>query len=197
MIGELRVAFRALRRTPGVAISAVVCFAGAIGVATSVFAVVNGVVLRPLPFQHAARLVAIWGVNPARDTVRRGFSWPDTIDVQRATRSLDGVAAMSNAPGGMTLTGQGEPVQIPTRIVSGRFFEVLGVAAAIGRSLTADHDTPGSQPAVTIGDGLWRDRFNADPAIVGRNGSRSTGVRSSSPAWLREDSRTHPTHRCG
>ena len=105
---------RALRRTPGAAISAVVCFAGAIGVATAAFAVVNGVVLQPLPFQHAARLVAIWGVNPARDTVRRGFSWPDTIDVERTARSLDSVTAMSNAPGGMTLTGQGEPVQIPS-----------------------------------------------------------------------------------
>jgi hypothetical protein len=168
MLNELRMALRALRRTPGVAISAVACLAGAIGVATAVFAIVNGVVLRPLPFQHAPRLVAIWGVNPARDTVKRGFSWPDTVDVAAAARSLDGVAAMSNAPGGMTLTGQGEPVQIPTRIVTGRFFEVLGVPAALGRTLTAEHDVQGSQPAVTISDRLWRDRFGADPAIVGR-----------------------------
>jgi hypothetical protein len=70
-----------------------------------VFAIVNSVVLRPLPFQHAERLVAIWGVNPSRETVKRGFSWPDTIDLSRATRSLDGVAAMANAPSGMTLTG--------------------------------------------------------------------------------------------
>jgi hypothetical protein len=52
---------------------AVVCLAGAIGTATAVFAIVNSVVLRPLPFQHASRLVAIWGVNPARDTVKRGL----------------------------------------------------------------------------------------------------------------------------
>src|SRR5262245_57900830 len=118
MTNELRVAIRALRRTPGVATSPVLCLAGAIGVATATFAIVNGVVLRPLPFQHAPRLVAIWGVNPARDTVKRGFSWPDTVDVARATRALDGVAAMANAPGGMTLTGRGEPRQIPTRLVS-------------------------------------------------------------------------------
>jgi hypothetical protein len=77
----------------------------ALGTATAVFAIVNSVVLRPLPFQHAERLVAIWGVNPSRDTVKRGCSWPDTIDLSRATRSLDGVAAMANAPSGMTLTG--------------------------------------------------------------------------------------------
>src|SRR5262245_14654696 len=169
MLNELRVAVRALRRTPGVAISAVLCLAGAIGAATATFAIVNGVVVRPLPFQHASRLVAIWGVNPARDTVKRGFSWPDTLDVARAARSLDGVAAIANAPGRMTLTGRGEPRQIPTRIVSGRFFEVLGVPAAIGRTLTADDDTPGSQPAVTISDGLWRERFDADPGIAGRS----------------------------
>jgi hypothetical protein len=74
-------------------VCAVVCLAGAIGTATAVFAIVNAVVLRPLPFQHASRLVAVWGVNPARDTVKRGFSWPDTIDLSRSTRSLDGVAA--------------------------------------------------------------------------------------------------------
>ena len=108
---------------------AVVCLAGAIGTATAVFAIVNALVLRPLPFQHANRLVAIWGVNPARDTVKRGFSWPDTIDLSRATRSLDGVAALANAPAGMTLTGRGEPAQIPMWVVSGNFFEVLGVPA--------------------------------------------------------------------
>ncbi len=147
---------------------AVVCLAGAIGAATAVFAIVNAVVLRPLPFQHESRLVAIWGVNPARDTVKRGFSWPDTIDLSGATRSLDGVAALANAPAGMTLTGRGEPVQISSWVVSGNFFDVLGVPAAIGRTLSAEHDVPRSQPAVTISHALWQERFGADPSIVGQ-----------------------------
>ena len=147
---------------------AVVCLAGAIGVATAVFAIVNGVVLRPLSFQHADRLVAIWGVSPGRDTVKRGFSWPDTLDLSRMVRSLDGVAAMANAPAGMTLTGRGDPVQIPMWIVSGNFFEVLGVAPALGRTLTPAEDVPNSQPTVTISHALWRDRFGADPSVVGQ-----------------------------
>ena len=147
---------------------AVVCLAGAIGAATAVFAIVNSVALRPLPFQHANRLVAIWGVNPSRDTVKRGFSWPDTSDLSRATRSLDGVAALANAPGGMTLTGRGEPAQIPMWVVSGNFFEVLGVPATFGRTLTAEHDVPRSQPAVTISHALWQERFGSDPSIVGQ-----------------------------
>ena len=147
---------------------AVVCLAGAIGTATAVFAIVNALVLRPLPFEHADRLVAIWGVNPARDTVKRGFSWPDTIDLSRATRSLDGVAALANAPAGMTLTGRGEPAQIPMWVVSGNFFEVLGVPPALGRTLSVEHDVPRSQPAVTISHALWQERFGTDPSIVGQ-----------------------------
>jgi putative ABC transport system permease protein len=147
---------------------AVVCLAGAIGTATAVFAIVNAVVLRPLPFQHASRLVAVWGVNPARDTVKRGFSWPDTIDLSRSTRSLDGVAALANAPGGMTLTGRGDPAQIPMWVVSGNFFDVLGVTATLGRTLSTEHDVPRSQPAVTISHALWQERFGSDPSILGQ-----------------------------
>jgi hypothetical protein len=148
---------------------AVACLAAAIGTATAVFAIVNGVVIRPLPFQHAERLVAIWGVNPSRDTVKRGFSWPDTIDLSRATRSLDGVAAMANAPSGMTLTGRGDPLPVPMWVVSGNFFEVLGVPAAIGRTLTSADDVPRSQPSVTISHALWSQRFGSDQAIVGQS----------------------------
>jgi putative ABC transport system permease protein len=83
-------------------------------------------------------------------------------------RNLDGVAAMANAPAGMTLTGRGEPVQIPMWIVSGNFFDVLGVSAALGRTLTSAEDVPNSQSAVTISHALWRDRFGADPSIVGQ-----------------------------
>jgi putative ABC transport system permease protein len=166
---DFRVAVRSLLRTPRLVACAIACLAGAIGVATAVFAVVNDVVLRPLPFQYAERLVAIWGVIPDRDSVKRGFSWPDAIDVGRAVRTLDGVAAMANAPAGMTLTGRGEPVQIPMRIVSGNFFEVLGVRADVGRTLTPAEDVPRSARAVTISHALWQQRFGADPSIVGQS----------------------------
>ena len=166
---DLRVALRGLVRTPRLFLFAAVCLAVAIGTATAVFAIVNGLVLRPLPFQHATRLVAIWGVNPARDSVKRGFSWPDTIDLARAVRSLDGVAAMANAPSGMTLTGRGDPVQIPMQVVSGSFFDVLGVPASLGRTLTPENDVPNSPPAVTISHALWRQRFGSDPTIAGQS----------------------------
>ncbi len=166
---ELRVALRSLARTPRLFAFAVGCLAAALGTATAVFAIVNGVVLRPLPFQHGDRLVAIWGVNPSRDTVKRGFSWPDTIDLGRAVRSLDGVAALANAPAGMTLTGRGDPEQIPMWIVSGNFFDVLGVSAALGRTLTSADDVPNSQPEVTISHALWSQRFGSDPAIAGQS----------------------------
>jgi predicted permease len=167
-MADLRIALRSLGRTPRLFVFAVACLAVAIGTATAVFAIVSALVLRPLPFQHANRLVAIWGVNPARDTVKRGFSWPDTIDLSGATRSLDGVAALANAPAGMTLTGRGEPAQIPMWVVSGNFFHVLGVPASLGQTLGVEHDVPRSPPAVTISHALWQDRFGSDPAIVGQ-----------------------------
>jgi predicted permease len=165
---DLRQSRRSLLRTPLVTAATVVCLASAIAASAAVFTIVDSVVLRPLPFANASRLVAIWGVNPSRDTVRRGFSWPDTQDIAHDRRSLDRVAAMSNAAGGMTLTGTGDAVQIPTRIVSGNFFEVLGVPAALGRTLTAEDDRPGSVPTVVLSDALWRQRFGADPSVVGR-----------------------------
>ena len=69
---------------------------------------------------------------------------------------------------GMTLTGRGDPVQIPMWIVSGNFFDVLGVPATLGRTLTSAEDVPNSQPTVTISHALWRDRFGGDPSIVGQ-----------------------------
>jgi putative ABC transport system permease protein len=169
LLAELRYARRSLLRTPAATAAAVGCLAGAIAAATGIFAVVNGVVLRGLPFQHATRLVSIWGVDPNRDTVLRGFSWPDVQDVARSARTVDAVAAMANAGGGMTLTGTGEPVQIPSRTVSGNFFETLGVAAALGRTLSPDDDVPGSPNAVVIADALWRQQFGADRSVAGRS----------------------------
>ena len=142
---------------------AVVCLAGAIGTATAVFAIVNALVLRPLPFQHANRLVAIWGVNPARDTVKRGFSWPDTIDLSRATRSLDGVAALANAPAGMTLTGRGEPAQIPMWVVSGNFFEVLGVPPGSVTPFALINDRAQRVTVILDADMMRHERLNFHP----------------------------------
>jgi putative ABC transport system permease protein len=168
-LAELRYARRSLLRTPMATAAATACLAGAIAAATGIFAIVNGVVLRGLPFRHAARLVSMWGVDPTRDNVLRGFSWPDVQDIARHARSVDAVAAMANAIGGMTLTGPGEPVQIPSRTVSGNFFETLGVSAALGRALSGDDDVPGSPNAVVIADALWRQQFDADPTVAGRS----------------------------
>jgi putative ABC transport system permease protein len=150
-----------------VSFAAIICLAGAIGAATAVFSIVDGVVLRSLPFENADRVVAIWGVDPGRDTVLRGFSWLDAQDIAQQNRSLEAVAVMENANGGMTLTGRGDPAQLPSRTVSGNFFAVLGARAAMGRPLTARDDDVASAPVVVLSDALWRQRFGADPSLVG------------------------------
>ncbi len=83
-------------------------------------------------------------------------------------RNLDGVAAMANAPAGMTLTGRGDPVQIPMWIVSGNFFDVLACPPPWAGHSRQRKTFLNSQPAVTISHALWRDRFGADPSIVGQ-----------------------------
>jgi len=164
---HIRHGLRSLLRTPVISAAAILCLAGAIGAATAVFTIVNGVMLRPLPFANAGRLLAIWGADPARDNVLRGFSWLDAKDLAEQGHVLDALAVMENTNGGMTLTGRGEPVQIPSRTVSGNFFDVLGVTAAFGRALTPADDDPASAAVVVLSDGLWRQRFGADPRIVG------------------------------
>ncbi|HEV8335762.1 MAG TPA: ABC transporter permease [Candidatus Polarisedimenticolia bacterium] len=166
---ELRQSARSLARTPSVTFASIACLATAIGASVAVFTIVNGVVLRTLPFPRADRLVGIWGVAPGRDTVRRAFSWPDVRDIAGIGRSLEAVVAVQNTGTGMTLTGQDDPVQVPMRIVSGNFFDVLGVSAAIGRTLTTVDDDPASPPSVVMSDGFWRRRFGADPTVVGRS----------------------------
>ena len=164
---DVRHGLRSLARTPFVSSAAIVCLAGAIGAATAVFSIVDAVVIRSLPFENADRLVAIWGVDPGRDTVLRGFSWLDAQDIAQQNRSLEAVAVVENANSGMTLTGRGDPAQLPSRTVSGNFFAVLGVRAAMGRALTARDDDVASAPVVVLSDALWRQRFGSDPSIVG------------------------------
>jgi len=164
---SLRQAWRSLSRTPLVTTAVIACLSSSIAAATAMFSVVDGVVVRALPFRHASQLVAIWGVNPARDTVHRGFSWPDVRDLARDSRALDGVGAMENAGGGMTLTGTGDPVRIPTRTVSGNFFDLLGVRPLLGRTLRPDDETTDARVAV-VSYGLWVRRFGGAPDVVGR-----------------------------
>jgi len=166
---DVRYTLRTLRRDSAFAIFAVAIAGLGIGATTTVFSVVNTVLLRPLPFAEPQQLV--WIVNH-RTT---GLSGQTTqvghmLDMRERTRTLSAVAGYMAfyGVGDTMLTGRGEPERLNAVPVSDNFFPVLGVRAEIGRTFTAEEAKVNGAKAVMISHGLWTRRFASDPAIVGR-----------------------------
>jgi putative ABC transport system permease protein len=160
---DVKHAARSLGRTPGFTLAAAMTLALGIGANTAVFSVVNGVILRPLPYPEPERLVAVW--NAWDDTPRGGLSpaeYFDYLDRMDAFEHL-GVYATDFA----ALTGDGQPERLPTGYVSYGVLMALGVQPQIGRTFRAEDDVP-NPGVVILTDELWRRRFGASPDIVGR-----------------------------
>lgn len=160
LLHEIRLALRNLARRPAFALIAIVLLALGAGANTAVFAVVRGVLLRPLPFAAPDQLVAVW---PGE------FVATEDVDFwrERAT-SLASVAHL--APGwlmGLAADG-GEPLKVTGARVSDNLFALLGVTAALGRTVVVGESSAGRERVVVLADGLWRRRFGADPAVLGR-----------------------------
>ncbi|HEY7611779.1 MAG TPA: ABC transporter permease [Gemmatimonadales bacterium] len=161
---DLSQAVRSLRRRPTFTALAVATLALGIGATSAIFSVVNGVLLRPLPYERPAELML---VHTRLDGVPgRELSLPEYWDLGERTRSFSRLAAFSN--GTLTLTGSGTPERFNTGYVSADAIPLLGVAPALGRAFSPEEDLPGRPAVVLLGDGLWRRRFGADPRIVGR-----------------------------
>ncbi len=168
LVQDLRVALRGLRRTPGFTIVALLTLTLGIGANSAMFSVVRSILLRPLPYPDAGRLVQVWSdyrENSGR-TEPEWLSPPDFADWRDGNRSFEAMAAY----GGWSpdLTGSGEPASLTGLAVSGDFFTVLGVAPAMGRPLLPPDDIAGVERTVTLSDGIWRRRFGGDPTILGR-----------------------------
>jgi putative ABC transport system permease protein len=161
---DLRYALRGLRQRPGFTLVAVVTLALGIGANTAIFSVINGVLLRPLPYERSERLAMIWGHRNQQPLAE--LSVPEYWDLRERTHAFAGVAAF--ADGNINLTGTGTPERIRAGYFTANTTAVLGVAPAIGRGFTAEEDLPGGPPVVLLGDGLWGRRFGADPNVVGR-----------------------------
>lgn len=179
---DLRYAFRQLRKSPGFATTAVLTLALGIGANVAVFTLVNALLLRQLPLGHANELV--W-IAPA--PAKCGFSCEtyssDAYDefraLSRSYQDVTGYFAFST-PDNLRITGNGEPVPATGIDVIGNFFDVLGVQPAMGRSFTAEETRHGAHPVALLTDSFWRQRYAADPAIVGKaiemNGQQVTVV---------------------
>src|SRR5436853_6898387 len=150
---DLRFAVRTLIKKPGFTFVLVLALALGIGANTAIFSVVNAVLLRPLPYKNAERLVWIWGTNPKNDIEFETASPPDYNDWKTQNQSFTEMGAFVSTR--LTLTGSGEPERYDAASVTDGFFDVLGAQAEIGRTFTADEDKPNSDRGVALSQGLW------------------------------------------
>jgi putative ABC transport system permease protein len=163
MLADLRLAVRQLRKSPAFAATAILTLGLGIGVNTAVFSVVNAVLLRPLPFADPDQLMVIWLRNDREQIEKDITSFPTFTDWQQGSQRFARMAAYT--PTSPTLTGRGDPAQLPGAIVSEGFFETLGVAPARGRRFEPGDHTGSSELPVIISDGLWHQRFGGGDVL--------------------------------
>ncbi len=169
LLTDGRYALRSLRRSPAVATAAILTLALAIGANTAIFSAVNAVMIRPLPFQQPDRLVALWEKNPDFHWYQEDAAPANYIDWQEQVSAFADVAAYPSFPGTVTLTGSGAPRLLPAQVVTGNFFEVLGIRPFLGRTLRPSETwSTGGPSAAVLSYRCWRDVFGADRGLVGR-----------------------------
>jgi putative ABC transport system permease protein len=162
---DVRYGIRMLRRTPGFTSATLVTLALGIAANTAIFTVVNAVLLRPLPYAAPERLVTVGDRNANGFSSNVGFA--TVVDWRERSRTFESFAMMRSwAP---TLSIDGEAERIPAVRVSWNYLEMLGIHPALGRGFTADDDRPDRWRVLLLSDALWRRRFGADPAVVGRS----------------------------
>jgi putative ABC transport system permease protein len=186
MGSDLRYAWRSIWKSRATSLGAMLALALGIGATATIFGLVNAVLLRPLPYPHAERLVEIWG-NVQRDVVeRRGASFPDYFDWRKEAKSFDGMAAWMT--GGFIVYGAGDPTQVNSETVDGPYFELLGVAPLAGRLLQEQDHRADAAPVAVIGERLWEERFRRSPEAIGKSlqlGARVFTVVGVVPAQFR------------
>jgi len=167
---DARYAFRLLRRQPAFALFVVLTLAVGIGANSAVFSVVNGVLLRPLPFEESDRLVAVWG----RFDPESGFDFPqfvlsnpEYVDYRNHSRAVGEMAAYQQRSTTVGTPGS-DPERVPSAAVTSSLFPLLRVQPALGRAFTAQEDTPSGAAVAVLSNGYWRSRFGGDPSIIGR-----------------------------
>ncbi|HVG21877.1 MAG TPA: ABC transporter permease [Blastocatellia bacterium] len=165
LLQDIRYGARVLARHRGFTIVSVLTLALGIGANTAIFSVVNALLLRPLPFRDADRLVMLWEISSEgrhqNTTSRANFrAW------REQSNSFEGMAAFSDQR--LNLTGDAEPEEVSTQFATPELFQVLGVEPIIGRGMTQDDARPGSPDVALLGHGIWQRRFGGDPGVVGR-----------------------------
>ncbi len=173
---DLRSGLRALRRSPAFGGAAILALGVGIGACTAVFGVLWTVLIRPLPYTDASRLVFVNQRSPQGDRI--SVSYPDFVDWRARQRALTDLGLFQRRV--LSFTGAGGPAPLRGAVASAGVFTVLGWQAQLGRVFADADDFDGAEPVAVLGDALWKERFAADPAVLGRrvtlNGKPTTIV---------------------
>jgi predicted permease len=167
MSSDVRYAWRAIWKSPSTSIGAMLALALGVGATTTIFGLLNAVLLRPLPYPEAERLVEIWGTVQRQQVERRGTSVPDYFDWRDQTRLFEGMAAWDS----MTFIayGPGEPALVNAEAIDGPYLDLLGARAIAGRLFQPADHKPGAPLVVVLGENLWEQRFNRSHDAIGKS----------------------------
>ena len=164
---DVRYAIRSLLKNPGFTAIAVACLAIGIGVNSTIFSVVDGVILRPYPYPDAHQIVVIHSANVQEDVTRGGLSYADYKDYRDSNSTIASLAAFTQRS--LTIAdGNGEPERYLGSTISWNLFHLLGMAPIEGRNFTAEDDRPGAEPVVLLSDDIWDRRYQRDRGVIGR-----------------------------
>ncbi len=168
LIQDVRFGLRMLWKKPDFTLIVVLTLALGIGANTAIFTLFNALFLQPLPVADPARLMSVFGMDEKNSQIDFStISWPNFKDYRDQNDVFTGMIAFQYAS--LNFSGGGEPQWIYGMIVTGNYFDLLGVKAAIGRTFLPEEDrTPGTHPVIVLSYGAWQRRFGGDPAIVGR-----------------------------
>src|SRR5947208_16171381 len=167
LLQDIRYGVRMLLKHKSFTTVAVIALGLSIGANTAIFSLVNGVLLRPLSFPSAERIIYIEGKNPAAGISQSGISFLDFTDSSQQTDLFASTTAYWTGEAHLGADGA-EPERVPRAGVTTGFFSVLGVQPALGRAFVPEDDKPGTVTVAIISHALWKRRFGADPGIIGK-----------------------------
>ena len=200
LVQDVRFGVRTLRRSPAYTIAAILILALGIGANTAMFSVIDGVLLKPLPFRDGHELVLVQQAAPQTNRPTVGVSIPELYDYRKrltAIRDLVEYHSMSFA-----LLNQGDPDRVDTGVVSANFFDVLGVKPLHGRTFIDTDDDLGSEAVLVLSHAYWQEKFAGDKSVVGKTVEMNdrmhtiVGVLPAYPQYPRENDVYMPTSAC-
>ena len=167
ILRDVRHAYRSLCKSPGFAAAVVATLALGIGANTAIFSLIYSVLLKPLPYPAPDRIFSAETVVPQQNQFSSlPMRVQDYLEWRKASTAFESMAALT--PAQWNLTGDGEPERLGGALVSANFFPFLGATPQLGRGFAAEEETPGKQNVVVISDSLWRRRYGADRAVIGK-----------------------------